>query len=61
MRENLKVMVKSGVQLGTMWQFNGANNVFNDEGKMGTMIQEISKVNDAFRAAGLQDLSGVWE
>ena len=60
LRDNMKTMLKCGVQLATMWQFNGANNIFNDEGKMGAMFREISKVNDAFCEAGLQDLSGAW-
>ena len=61
LRDNMRIMIESGVQLGTLWQFNGANNIFNDEGKMGSMFREITKVNEAFRQEGLQDVRGVWD
>ncbi len=59
-QRNLRIMVESGVQLATLWQFNGDNNAFNDEGKMGCMFREISKVNDWFQKSGLQDMTDVW-
>ena len=58
--KNLKTMVSSGVQLATLWQFNGQNNIFNDDGNLGIIFREISKVNDQFKEAGLQDLTGIW-
>lgn len=58
--ENLRTIVKAGVQLGSLWQFNGNNDVFNDDGNLGYMFREISKVNDQFKEAGLQDLTGIW-
>lgn len=59
--KNLRDMVSAGVQLGTLWQFNEQNNIFNDEGNLGIIFREISKVNDQFKEAGLQDLTGVWQ
>ena len=57
---NLGTMRATGVQLASLWQFNGNNNVFNDEGILGYMFSEISKVNDYFKNRGLQDTSGAW-
>ncbi len=58
---NLRTMVDCGVQLGTLWQFNGHNDIFDDADNLGIIFQEISKINDEFKAAGKQDLTGVWE
>lgn len=58
--KNLKTMVDCGVQLATLWQFNGQNNIFNDDDNLGIIFREISKVNDQFKEAGLQDLTGIW-
>jgi hypothetical protein len=58
--KNLRTMVAAGVQLGSLWQFNGNNNIFNDDGNLGYMFGEISKINDNFKQNGLQDTSGAW-
>ncbi len=56
----LETMVRSGVQLATLWQFNGENDRFTDEGLFSFMLEQISKINDRFRAQGLQDTAGMW-
>ena len=56
----LETMVRSGVQLATLWQFNGENDRFTDEGLFSFMLEKISGINDRFRAQGLQDTAGMW-
>ena len=56
----LETMVKSGVQLATMWQFNGNNDEFTDEGLLSFMLEKIGEMNARFREQGLQDTTGMW-
>ncbi len=56
----LNNMVTAGIQLGTMWQFNGENAYISDEGLLSYMLNEVGKVNRQFRKQGLQDTSAAW-
>ena len=38
----------------------GENDRFTDEGLFSFMLEQISKINDRFRAQGLQDTAGMW-
>lgn len=58
---NMQLMMDSGIQLATMWQFNGNNDVFSDEGMLAEMLPEFAYFNDYFREAGLQDTDGIWD
>ncbi len=57
----VQTMVKSGVQLGTMWQFNGDNNEFTDEGLLSYMLAELQKTNAQFKQMGLQNTDEYWK
>ena len=59
--QNLLEMKAAGVQLASMWQFNGNNNILNDTGNLGYMLGEIAYVNSQFRAGGMQSTAGVWK
>ena len=57
----LATLQKTGVQLATLWQRNGANYTVTDEGPLAYMIAEIGKVNESFRKRGLQDTEAYWK
>ena len=57
----LDTMVKSGVQLATMWQFNGNNDAFTDEGLLSYMLAKLEETNAQFRKMGLQNTDDYWK
>lgn len=58
--KNLEAMVNAGVQLASMWQRNGNNAYITDEGNLSFMLAEIQKVNQKFKALGLQNTDDYW-